>query len=239
MKSKLLSLAAIPFFVFGFGKAIAQDTIPEKKPKMEMSASICKEIWNENFEVRGDIEFKTKNLYHKLRANVHKTGDYNFSKADLSYNKLTLNLGEFLDIKPEISLGVEYKPLYEELMKDFYMRYPDKEGPWKLEPKAGLGLKIKYNAKNLEGCFDINSYIDNPKNLYLAFENILNTKLGKICLFSRENIKNLKRSYGELSFILKTKKMVSPYIKFSVIGTPDHVEKFREALSIGLSINTN
>lgn len=239
MKNKLVSLLSIPFFVFGIGKTIAQDTIPENKAKVEMSASVCKEIWNENLEVGGKVEFKTKNLYHKLRANVHNTGNYNFSKADLSYNKLTLNLGESLDVKPEISCGAEYKHLIESDIRDFSIKHPGEEIPWKLEPKAGLGLKINYKAKNLEGCFDINSYIDNPKNIYLNFENILNTKLGEVEFFSRGNIENLKASYGELSFTLKTKKIISPYIKFSVIGTPGSVEKFREALNIGFVIRGN
>lgn len=197
MKAKnLLKLVMIPIIVGSLnGKIQAQDSTSVQKPKtisidgwLQATKGINK---GNNLRLYPQLKIKNFNTFSLIDINNF----YNFSKNDLYHEKLKINLGKNLHLKPMLTAHTNPS-----------------------ETKLTADANLTYAKGKYFGYFEIDvNPLDVEQPEFYTYHDI-GTKLGNLGIFATGKIRDIKNTYSEIQFTGKQikKSGISPYIRANV-----------------------
>jgi len=144
-----------------------------------------------------------------LKSLIDLNNFYSFSKTGLSYNKLKVEVGSSVEIKPTLSL----------------FAIPEKT-------QFLIGPNVSYSKGNSFGFFELG--IDpNIKESRLFSYNSLGTPLGNLALFTQTSLKDIKSTYAEIEFTSKDIKDSG----VSLYGRTNLMKGMKPTYQAGVSVN--
>lgn len=209
---KKLGIGALTLVLAGSlnAKINAQDSTEIQKPK-----TLSINGWIEG--TKGINQGNNIRLWPQLNFMKFKTislidvnNFYSFSKNDLYHEKIKLNLGKNLTLKPQITLHTN-----------------------SIGEKLTLDANLSYQKGNYFGFFEVCANQNNLENPQFYTYHNLGTKLGSLGFFATGDITDVKNTYAEITFTGKDikKSGISPFARMNIVN------KSKPTYQVGVSVN--